>query len=476
MQILGWSVTDQVPFGKPIGLRSQPGVDLILGVNGSGKTKLLEAAVAAHGGPEGLGQSWLHVRFDPRTLRLPEILALGNPRPVPMVTPADWTSASGRLARLAAARLGVVLAGETDEGLAELATRLVEQGHLCLASVGNNQYEVGLSAPLADGRLLGGVGSLLHAVQDINAASDRKLALDFDHFAGATFSRGVDSMAHLDSLPHLPVPLLPGLGHTIFERYVDENVRFGLVVEDGCFGINDVSVNDDVFPFVGDGGIWTDDGLKPEVEEFLVGQSTHATDLLAGFLPGAPQLRLELASQFQVADGHPLLRWVFVRDNTVYDVEQGSTAEIRWARIAIKMAERVNLVADPRDASNTLTLVLDEPERGLHPTAIRHLAKTLEDADGVWSGMSSRPLQFLIATHSPHIMNVRGARRWRCASFPDGAELLEVDEDATTRILNLGLMPADILAFARAIVLVEGHHDELVLRHTSETSSFEVRS
>jgi hypothetical protein len=64
----------------------------------------------------------------------------------------------------------------------------------------------------------------------------------------------------------------------------------------------------------------------------------------------------------------------------------------------------------------------------------------------------------LVASHSPELLNVTGAHlHWANESGIrpfDGADLGRLEE--------LGLLPSDLLAMTRVILLVEGHHEEVI--------------
>ena len=142
-----------------------------------------------------------------------------------------------------------------------------------------------------------------------------------------------------------------------------------------------------------------------------------------------------------------------------------SRAQQRWAAVAIRLA----LLAENRDLSQRGgILMLDEPEAALHRTAEEHMAQGL--------GEISRDLelQVVVASHSPALLDSVGAQVSRVFRASEERSFLQAAGSWTrveplaeihrSDLASLGLPPSDLLRRRKAILLVEGHHDELILR------------
>lgn len=185
------------------------------------------------------------------------------------------------------------------------------------------------------------------------------------------------------------------------------------------------------------------------------------------------------------------LRWRFIKHgplpqsaNDLLDLNNLSFGEQRWIRFSILIVSRLLdrvLTAygteDDRDwieqgALQQLTAgvfegcelvtVIDEPEAGLHPTAIDRLSKGLHDL-AVHLG-----IHFVIATHSPIVLRTVQATSGTIAHSHidlngdrifqaiDTAELVEIARD-------LGMNSVDLLHMTSTFLLVEGEHDRIVI-------------
>lgn len=174
----------------------------------------------------------------------------------------------------------------------------------------------------------------------------------------------------------------------------------------------------------------------------------RADAIYESLLMEPPTLHLEMRP---VKDwiNRPALRWTARRsvDDSPVPLSQLSTAERRWARIAIKMT----LLGKTGGY-----LVLDEPEAALHRTAEGHMANGLSRLEG---------LKVVVATHSPELLDERRARRvWVRRRGPgQTSDLVPFRGAEQAEMTTLGLMPSDLLRQDRAYVLVEGEHDYQIL-------------
>jgi hypothetical protein len=132
-----------------------------------------------------------------------------------------------------------------------------------------------------------------------------------------------------------------------------------------------------------------------------------------------------------------------------------SDAERRWATAGITLALRAQ---QPGQAS---VILCDEPESGLHrraeaalPVALARLAA--DTASTV-----------LAATHAPSMLDTRHAQPVHLFRNPDGhaeavAMTLTVRQRVPELLEQLGVSAADLLQWARVLLLVEGEHDRAV--------------
>lgn len=123
------------------------------------------------------------------------------------------------------------------------------------------------------------------------------------------------------------------------------------------------------------------------------------------------------------------------------DASQGSDAERRWLALA-------------REAQGQATewIIVDEPEAGLHRTAEAELARAL--ASPAWSGGSV----VVVATHSPEFLDLPNAH----VLHIDAGIVREFTSADREELVVLGLRPADLLTQIRSFLLVEGEHEKLI--------------
>lgn len=142
------------------------------------------------------------------------------------------------------------------------------------------------------------------------------------------------------------------------------------------------------------------------------------------------------------------------------EMEQLSTAERTWARLAIHRA----LASESADG-NTILLV-DEPEAGLHRGAERGALgwfTELGAATNTWTWC---------ATHSPVLLNDDrvlpiAVRQELSVNHHDeilfGSTMRRLGSAERDELESLGLGPTDLLTLRRGFLLVEGEHDDIVL-------------
>lgn len=174
----------------------------------------------------------------------------------------------------------------------------------------------------------------------------------------------------------------------------------------------------------------------------------------------------------------------FIRDDTVLwctkllskvlPLEALSQAQRRWALAAIAIAEaglphatQELAYRDSFDALNDLVLplvdspfvvALDEPDGALHATAQRHAV------DGLARFAKHRPATVWVSTHSREFLNHPDVTPHHVSRDAEGALITnKLGPPQRARVDELGLAPADLLLLHRAVLVVEGTHDQAVL-------------
>jgi energy-coupling factor transporter ATP-binding protein EcfA2 len=119
----------------------------------------------------------------------------------------------------------------------------------------------------------------------------------------------------------------------------------------------------------------------------------------------------------------------------------GSQAERRWLLLGKKAMRE-----------STKWLVIDEPESGMHRTAEAELAKVLSSHEWASSNI------LVVATHSPEFLNLPNANVIHVikgAAF----NLTKIERE---KFVDLGIRPSDLLAGTKIFLLVEGEHEKII--------------
>jgi hypothetical protein len=192
--------------------------------------------------------------------------------------------------------------------------------------------------------------------------------------------------------------------------------------------------------------------LRSAVEELEI----EANERYSAILRDAPLLKLVLK---------PVHRW-FSEDAVewrfgVSELPLGSmsTAQRKWADWAIAVTLHSFSYRD-WPVPPPCMLLMDEPEGALHRSAEAHMARELS----AYASMEGR--QVIVATHSPELIDLPDVRVLEVSRAPGSTEaqlsdLRRIDLDA----LNvLGLTPSDLLRRQRGFLLLEGLHDQVLLK------------
>jgi predicted ATPase len=193
-----------------------------------------------------------------------------------------------------------------------------------------------------------------------------------------------------------------------------------------------------------------------------VALSDMASELLARLLEEAPTLTIDLGAADEWFRGYPP-RWKAIDRSSGHTVLLAalSDTQLRWAQLAIRLTN----LSQPMDATMQLglhglsvTIVCDEPERGLPVSGQKRLSRALNSISEEFG------VDFFIATHSAAILEDPRVHLNRVDRDPDGQiHILELGDDDRNRLDRVGIPPGEMPHLFRMILLVEGSHDEWVL-------------
>ena len=105
--------------------------------------------------------------------------------------------------------------------------------------------------------------------------------------------------------------------------------------------------------------------------------------------------------------------------------------------------------------TQTQWVVVDEPEAGLHRTAEADLVSALSSSE--WN----RGSVIVIATHSPEFLDIPDAHILHI----DGGIVRELTQIDREDLIALGLRPGDLLTQIRIFLLVEGEHERIIFEN-----------
>jgi predicted ATPase len=119
----------------------------------------------------------------------------------------------------------------------------------------------------------------------------------------------------------------------------------------------------------------------------------------------------------------------------------GSQAERRWLLLGKKAMRK-----------STSWLIIDEPESGMHRTAEAELANVLASPEWVTGNI------LVIATHSPEFLNLPNVN---VIHMVKGSSHI-MSKNTREKFMELGIRPSDLLAGIRTFLLVEGEHEKVI--------------
>ena len=119
----------------------------------------------------------------------------------------------------------------------------------------------------------------------------------------------------------------------------------------------------------------------------------------------------------------------------------GSQAERRWLLLGKKAMRK-----------STSWLIIDEPESGMHRTAESELANVLASPEWVTGNI------LVVATHSPEFLNLPNVN---VIHMVKGSSHI-MSKNTRKKFFELGIRPSDLLAGIKTFLLVEGEHEKVI--------------
>ena len=152
-----------------------------------------------------------------------------------------------------------------------------------------------------------------------------------------------------------------------------------------------------------------------------------------------PGLRKLTVDFEMLSDKNPVP--LLISENPWIRASLGSQAEKRWLLLG-KKAMRMS----------TNWLIIDEPESGMHRTAEAELANVLASPEWVRGNI------LVVATHSPEFLSLPDVN---VIHMVKGSPYV-MSKNTREKFIDLGIRPSDLLSGIRTFLLVEGEHEKVI--------------
>jgi predicted ATPase len=487
VRLIGAAIYGPTPLGFTF-LPLTPGVSVLFGANGAGKSRLVDAIASAAGRGSRAASTASHLFFEVSPpdeecvdwgvfysdLRGAALSIWRDRAEAPGVADADgyvdWTPPD-ELEQGASPeevlRGIVAIALPRNWWLTELVDEISDQ-HL-FAARGRKRYiaaRIDESTPHLQNVRLENL-AWREQLQTFVARADELSATEISE---------TQAIAELRNLPRPPLLNLP-FGHT--QGFDGRSVPFSVpevVVNAGEFCADPLIVIDETeedlsratLKFLrapgdqaqtktGPGLLEAREGavvVSPRAETLAARLSARASEFATVMLLDAPVIQCVIQPPDDWAVGDAVSWFAYDRPTSQnVPLEDLSEAQHRWATLAIKLAlfeasgRRVGLV------------LLDEPEQALHSQARRHLVRGLKRL------ATNLDCPIVVASHSAELLGEPDFQLHHVSRDADGRIVAHrLRADLRGQISELGLEPADFLQLVRVFVLVEGLHDHAVFR------------
>ena len=190
--------------------------------------------------------------------------------------------------------------------------------------------------------------------------------------------------------------------------------------------------------------------INSELLDLFKSISDAANDVLSYLLVNPPELVFHTWHPSELINhgnfGHWLVADLVTGDR--YEISSLSQAERRWTLFALRFA---------LNTKGVRLLLIDEPELGLHETAVRHLCKGLQRIS------EEKDINVVLASHSAQFIKDENIRKLHVSRGGDG--VIETHEWNSSKVneRGLGLERSELLLLTKRFLVVEGVHDKEVL-------------
>lgn len=123
-----------------------------------------------------------------------------------------------------------------------------------------------------------------------------------------------------------------------------------------------------------------------------------------------------------------------------------------WARSGSHAEKRWLVLGKKAMRQSTKWLVIDEPESGMHRTAEAELAGVLSSPDWALDNI------VVVATHSPEFLNLPNVNICHIVK----GSTYSLTNIHREKFMDLGIRPSDLLAAVKTFLLVEGEHEKII--------------
>lgn len=207
-------------------------------------------------------------------------------------------------------------------------------------------------------------------------------------------------------------------------------------------------------------------GVRDIVEAVADELSAAVNETLESVLLDPPVARMDVADPALSLARNSAI-WRFSRPRygqREVEFEGLSHAERLWAERAIHDAvywHRRDQTALKAPSLRPALYIYDEPEAALHRAAEANMAESL-----LRSATDPRRV-YLVATHSPELLDTLSTNLIEVQrnGYGDRSRVHALDLGDREDLAGLGLMPSDLLRWQRVFLLVEGEHDEVLIKH-----------
>jgi len=330
-------------------------------------------------------------------------------------------------------------------------------------------------ADLSDPRILGegdpAISGALSETAMMVVQGLRSQLGDFGRFAPNAVRREFDPavtpaaipvpLFHCGTATHLELPFVAGMPSAAPVGRIHQEMKESLTRSEVARDAAPPSVTDAIFDRFRDDELAR---LEAEIGVRIHAIAERANSFLEATLPDAPVLQLRPTPVADWLSG-TWFAWEALDRETLHwvPIEDLSEAQQRWVTIALDFATTVALASEG-------VIVIDEPERGLHRSAVALIAENLPRLT------KEANIPAIVATHSPELLATADSQLLHIqrSDDHDGRSIAipmppPVRSDLAAIASDLSISATDLLQLVRTFVLVEGDHDRIVIESILES-------